>query len=121
MVAPNPRLSEPLDVEIADGAALSAATSLAGRILTGIYIPASWTTAGITFQACATIDGTYVDVYNTSGSELNLNAASSVYLAVDPTNFYGVSFIKVRSGTTGTPVNQSGAITIQLMLGVPDR
>ena len=122
MVSPATRLAEPLDVVISDGTSLSAATSLAGRILVGIYIPASWTAANISFQAANNVADTFVDVYNTSGSEFLLTgAASSVYLPVDPINFYGVNAIKVRSGTTATPVNQSGDITLTLMLAPATR
>ena len=122
MASPVQRLADPIEVTIEDGNSLSAAVFMKGRVLCGIFIPASWTTANITFQGCSTPGGTYVDVYDTSGSELTLTgAASSVYLAVDPINFYGINHLKVRSGTTGTPVNQSGDITLELMGGVPDR
>lgn len=122
MVSPTLRLADPLDVTIVDGASLSSAVNLRGRVITGIFIPASWTTASITFQACSSADGTFVDVYDTAGAELTLSAAaSSTYVSIDIGSLYGINFLKVRSGTTATPVTQSGDITLELMLGVPDR
>lgn len=112
-------LAKSLDVDILDGASLSAAVNLQGGIITGIYVPASWTTAALTFQACDTADGTFVDMYDSDGNEISVAIGSSQFVAINPTNFYGVNFIRLRSGTTGTPVNQSGDITLTLKLAAP--
>ena len=116
MVSPTQRLSEPLDVTIASGASLSAAINLQGRTVTGIIMPAAWTTANITFQAAAAEADTFVDVYATGGSEKSVTVAASRYVAIDTTDMLGLHFIKVRSGTTGTPVNQGADRTVTLMV-----
>lgn len=126
MPSPVQKLSKVVEVDIdqTDGAtddAITSAINLAGHILVGVIMPATWTAAGITFEVSDTEAGTYVDLYDTSGAELALSAAASIYLAVDPVNFYGVNFLKVRSGTSATPVDQTTPRTLKLLLGVPDR
>ena len=103
-------------VTIPSGEALTAAINLNGRAIVGIIMPGTWTAAAITMQACDTADGTFVDVIATGGSELSITAAASDYLAVDPVNQYGINFAKIRSGTSGTPVNQGADRDLVLML-----
>lgn len=120
MPSPLQKAVLPEDVTIASGAALTAGINLKGRVLAGIIMPSSWTTANLTLQACATEAGTYVDVYSTAGTEYAITAAASRYLAIDITQTRGLNFIKVRSGTTGTPVNQGADRTLTLMLARPE-
>jgi len=119
-LTPVQSLCDPLDVVIANGASLSSGYSLQGRILTGIYMPSAWTAAGLTFQASYD-NATWFNVYDTSGELAITTAAASLYLAMDGTKFLGISFIRVRSGTAGTPVAQGAARTLVLMCGVPNR
>lgn len=111
---------------IESGSAVSAAVDMDGKLLVGIEMPSSWTTADLTFQA-ARIDrsangdfGTYLNVYevdtaNTAGVEVTVDAAASRYLGIDnPAPFAGIQSLKVRSGTSGTPVNQGADRTLRL-------
>lgn len=102
------------DVVIANGASLSAAIDLGGLHLAGIAMPGAWTAAGITIQT--SFDGTtWFDVYD-AGTELTLVAGASQYVLLDFTKTIALGqFIKVRSGTAGTPVNQGGARSISLV------
>lgn len=101
-------------VTIDAGSALSAAVDLDGVALVGIQMPASWTAANLTFQVSA--DGvTYADLYNQSGSEVVVTAAANRYIALDPTLFQGIRRLKIRSGTSGTPVNQAASRTLLLV------
>lgn len=104
---------------IADNASLSAAVDLAGRGISAIIIPSTWVTATvITFQV--SLDGsTYYDLYhNVSGTltEYSVPVAASRYIALEQTKFFGVKFIKVRSGTQGSPVNQTADAGVELPL-----
>ena len=87
MVSPINPLAQPLDVTISNGASITSAIDLRGRTLVGIIMPAAWTAATITFEMSDTAAGTYVDVYDISESELEITAAASLYLALDPANF----------------------------------
>ncbi|MGB1389984.1 MAG: hypothetical protein ACPG61_13970 [Paracoccaceae bacterium] len=116
MTSPTLPRAKPETITIASGESLSAAINLNGRVIVGIIMPAAWTTAAITMQACDSLGGTYVDVYATGGAELSITTAASRYVAVDPVNQYGINFAKIRSGTTGTPVNQGAERSIVLMI-----
>jgi hypothetical protein len=92
---------------IANGAALSDAVNLRGEVLVGVRMSAVWDAANLTFQASMD-DVTYMDAYSGAGAEHVVTVAGAgVHIWVDPSNFAGYRWLKVRSGTTGTPVNQT--------------
>ena len=103
------------DVTIASGASLSAAVDLGAQTLVGVLISASWTAAGLSFQGSP--DGvTYGKLVNQAGTEITAAAlAGGEYVCLDPDALYGTRFIKVRSGTNGTPVNQGADRTLRLV------
>jgi hypothetical protein len=91
--------------------------------LVGILIPAAWTGAAITFSVSQ--DGvTYMDMWNTSlGTAVEVTIASGNiptggvrFLALNLADFIGVNFVKIRSGTSGTPVIQGATRSIGLVL-----
>jgi len=90
---------------ILSGASLSSAVDTLGLVPVAIIMPAAWTAANITLQA--SYDGsTYYDVYDLYGTEVLITASTSRYIILEPDVFYAVRMVKLRSGTTGTPVNQ---------------
>lgn len=100
---------------IANGASLTAAIDLGNTRLSRIAIPASWTTANLTFVV--SYDGTtYNDLYDSSGTEVTATAAASRSISLHSLYalFQDVRWLKIRSGTSGTPVNQGGDRTLQL-------
>lgn len=104
---------------IAAGASLSGEVDLEGYLLAGIIIPGAWTAANLTFQVSPTSGGTYVDLYDDAGNEVTVTVGgASRGIGVDL--LAGVlaqwRFIKLRSGTTGTPVNQAAERTLTLVL-----
>lgn len=117
-LTPSQRPCEPLDIAIANGASLSVAYNLQGKIPAGIYMPAAWTAAGLTFQVSP--DGvTYYNLH-TSAGEYSLTTAASIFLSLSQANFAGANYIKVRSGTGAVPVNQGAARALVLMCAFPD-
>lgn len=107
---------ERVTATISSGGSLSAAVPLGAATLVGISMPASWDSAGLTFQVSA--DGTNFQDMQTSSAELSMTAAAGKYIAVDPTLWRGVNLLKVRSGTSGSPVNQTADRTITLVLRI---
>lgn len=93
---------------IANNASLSDAIDLQGCRAVAIRMPASWTTAVLTFQGSED-DSNYADVYTSGGTELQCAAAASRWIILEPQHFLGIRYLKIRSGTSGTPVNQGGA------------
>jgi len=103
---------------IANGASQSAAIDLTdrGRLLLCIQMPAAWTAANITFLASN--DGvTYGPVYDQYLELTVYNVAALAYLAVPYWKFMGMRYLKIRSGTAGTPVNQGAGRTLTLVIG----
>ena len=102
-------------VTIASGTALSPAVALGEKTLVGIVMPAGWDAASMTFQG-AVDDATFGEVIDgSSGSAVALTVAAAQFIVVDPAKWRGVPAIKVRSGTSGSPVNQTANRTITLV------
>lgn len=103
-------------VTIANGQSLSGALNIDQRNLFALIMPSTWTAAGLTFQG--SFDGTnYFDLYDEAGTEINFIVSASRYVLIStPIKFLGLKKLKVRSGTSGTPVAQGGARTIALIV-----
>lgn len=90
-------------VTIANGATTSGAIETkAGNdmALVGIITPAALTGVAFTFTACHTDSaGTFNTVYNTAGTAYSVTVGTSRFIAIDPVDFAGVSFLKVVSGS----------------------
>lgn len=104
-----------VSVSIANGASLSDAGNLGPFRLVGIVMPATWTAANLTFQVSDDAGTTYNNLYDDLGTEVTVTAAASRYIALDPAVFAGINYLKVRSGTSGSAVNQGGDRTITLV------
>lgn len=101
---------------ITNGTSLSTGIDLGTARLSRIVIPAAWTAANITFQASA--DGvTYADLYDASGTEYTITVGGASRSIIVPlADFVGIRYVKVRSGTTGSPVNQGADRALTLVL-----
>lgn len=98
---------------IAISTALSAAVDLVGTTLAGYYMPAAWTAASITLQA--SVDGTnFINVYDSSGNEEVHTVTVDRYIKLAPATTAGYRYVKFRSGTSATPVNQAAERIIPL-------
>ena len=107
---------ETIEASIAKDASLSSGVRLpAACYLSGIIMPGTWTAADLSFQGSH--DGvTYYDIYDEYGSEVIVNADASRHIVLQPGIWSGTRFLKVRSGTTGTPVTQAAARTLNLIV-----
>lgn len=107
-----PKTNKVLTATIANGAFLSDILNVWPCQASAIVMPAAWTAASLTFQG--SMDGVnFFDLYNDSGTEYEIPAlvSQSIILNV-PLSF---PYLKVRSGTTGTPVNQGAARSVSLI------
>lgn len=86
-------------VVIANAAQSSSVLKTGGLTLCGFFIPAAFTGTALTFEACSTVDGTFVPLKTSGGSALSFTVAASGYYAVDPKDFQGVAFLKLKSGS----------------------
>lgn len=107
------------EVVIANGEKLSTAADLFSASdaewfdpsLVGIQMPTAWTTSQIDFEVSA--DGTtYGPLFlHTSGAQLTVPAAANARISLDPKDFVGWRYIKVRSAQ-----NQQAERTLKLII-----
>ncbi len=100
-------------VVIANGASLSSAVQIRAGLLSVIEMPAAWTAANLTFQSSG--DGTnYMNVYDDAGTEVTVTADASRRIQLSPSDWAGIQYLKVRSGTSAVAVNQAAERTLYL-------
>jgi len=96
---------------IAAGATgLSGAIDLEDYEEIALEMPLAWTTANITLQAAKESAGQYKDVYDDAGTEVSITAAGSRIIVLGTATKAAIKalrFIKLRSGTSGSAVNQT--------------
>jgi hypothetical protein len=81
----------------------------------GIRMPSAWSPAPLSFLVDLDDGAGYSIVDDGFGAELTVPGNASRYIPLDPALFSGVRRLKVRSGTSGTPVNQGADRTITLV------
>jgi hypothetical protein len=101
-------------VEIADTESLSEGVDLGNRTLGAILMPAAWSAADLTFEV--SIDGeNFFDLLDSEGSEVALTVAADDFLRLNVLDWSAIRYLKLRSGTSGSPVAQEGDRTITLV------
>ena len=97
---------------------LSDAVELNGADVIRITMPAAWTAADLTFQVDDG-DGTFRDLWMEWDAELV--SAAAVDISIEASVFLRlqqIHKIKIRSGTSGAPVNQLGEREVVIEAGV---
>jgi hypothetical protein len=100
-------LTGTLTATVPNGAtALSSAIFIGEKVICGIKMSAAWSTAALTFQW--SFDGeTWAELMDSNGTAISVAApAQGTQFTLDPSDFAAVVWVKVRSGTANTPVNQ---------------
>lgn len=100
---------------IASGTALSAAVPLGAKQLVGIAMPAAWDAAALTFQVSADGGTTWLEMTTSAGAAVSFTVAGGQFIAIDPAIWRGINMLKLRSGTSGAPVNQTADRTLTLV------
>ena len=104
--------------KILNGASLSGAIGCEGRDVVAIITPGTVAGTQFTFQASAD-NATWSNVYDDAGNELTITMAASRYVSLGTVAklLRAVRFLKVRTGTAGTPSNQSADRVFYLVTG----
>ena len=105
-------------VQIASGASLSNQLDIGGQTPVGLFVPATWTTAGISFQASPDGGATWGELVDETAAPVavgSITTGTAVFVALDPTALRGVRSLKVRSGTAELPVDQTDAVKLTLL------
>jgi hypothetical protein len=102
-------------IQITSGTSITASVDLDRTVLAGIILPATWDTAALTFQA--SVDGTtFFDLYDgTTERSLTTAGVLGKAISLDSAAWLPWRYIKLRSGTAATPVNQTATRTLTLV------
>ncbi len=100
---------------IANGAALSDAVVIGVGEIVALDVP-TITSAALTFEGSSDGGTTFRDLYDSAQAEVSIAASTGDRYIQAPAALKGVDQIKVRSGTSGTPVNQGAARLIRLIM-----
>jgi hypothetical protein len=102
-----------IEFTIASGASISDSLDLEGKIPVAVIMPAAWTAAVLTFQISMDNSNWY-DLHDRYG-EITQSVAAEVISVLEPASFLGARYLKVRSGTSGTGVNQAAERSMTLV------
>jgi hypothetical protein len=103
---------------IASGESLSAAIDLEDYKFIAFIFPSGWTTAALTFKGSHD-NGVFFDIYDNAGAEISLTVSGMKCIVLTPTvqqELEPIRFIKLRSGTTASPVAQGAAREIKVLM-----
>jgi len=92
-------------VVIASGQSESSVLKLVSETIVGVYMPAAWDAADLVFRASP--DGTTFTDMHDFGSRLAVQAAAGQYVPLDFSKFVGVAYLKLKSQTGASAVNQT--------------
>ncbi|MDD4615847.1 MAG: hypothetical protein PHW76_01845 [Alphaproteobacteria bacterium] len=101
---------------IASGASLSPVLNLGGLRLFAIVMPSGWTAANLTFQMSPDGGATWANIKDQNGVEITAMASALDCLILDPKVFAPIQYLRLRSGTAASPVVQTAARTLSMIL-----
>lgn len=105
--------------KIAKDGSITGVIDLAGYALCGIQMPAAWTAADLTFQVSH--DGqTFADLYDHDDNEVAVKVDAARFIQLNPQDWLGVRFLKIRSGSAQTPTTQDAERIIVLVTHTAD-
>ena len=116
-----------VSVTIANGTSLSGEANTSGHRLAAIIMPSGWTAASLNFEALQDQPAglpaapVFKPIVDTGGTEVRITTGGDRLIAIPLTHALGCSGlgrIKLRSGTSGVPVNQGADRVIKLVLVV---
>lgn len=114
------RYQTSIKATIPNGAALSNAINLPqDTAVVGVVMPAGWTAANLTFQMSPDGGATWREVTKVDGTAYQLTVAGGQFVLVPPADLYGIPYnsqFRVRSGMSGTPVNQAADRVLEIVL-----
>jgi hypothetical protein len=114
----DPFVVETVQVTIAQNTSLSPEVDVGPKVLVGLVTPSTWIAASISFQASADGGNTWQELLDQTATAISVSSITgAAFIAIDPTKMKGVNAIKVRSGTSASPVNQtnSGGVVLTLL------
>jgi hypothetical protein len=106
------RCQQTATITVATNATTTPEIDLGGTELVGFQLPAAFTSTTITFLVSTVSGGTYQIMKDGAGNTVSKTVAQGQYIAVDPTLFRGVRFVKLVSGSSEAADRQITLISI---------
>ena len=102
---------------LASGASVSGSLDTLNTDLLGFISPAAWTAAALTLEVSVDNTNWFGIVYDSYGVQINSYSSLTVNAGynADFINLLPFRYIRLRSGTTATPVNQAAARTFTVL------
>lgn len=108
--------SQMIEATIANGVALSEWLDLGERRFAGLIMSANWTAAAISFDVSPDGGTTAFPLFDKNNAEMTLAVAAGRAYAFPIADMLGWNYIRLRSGLSGAPVNQSAARVLRVMV-----
>jgi hypothetical protein len=80
-----------------------------------IAMPGTWVAADLTFQTSHN-GADWNNLYDKDGAEYTVKAAASRSMLIPLSDMLSVRYLRIRSGTSAAPVNQTASRTLTLVL-----
>ena len=93
------KIADTITTTIAATSTTSAAIDLGGASIAAIIFPAAFTGTTITFTVCDTASGTFVPLYDSSGSIVTVSVTVSAAVGFLITDFAAFRYVKIVSGS----------------------
>ncbi|MBI9073398.1 MAG: hypothetical protein JEY94_17480 [Melioribacteraceae bacterium] len=103
-----------VSVKFLAGQSISEILTLNSQKIIGFRIPNDWDSANLTILNATPEYPDYADVITETASELEVLAVAGKYTKVSPDDFAGFDNIKLRSGISSSPVNQTSERIIEV-------
>lgn len=87
-----------------------------GLRIAAIVIPAAWDAADISLAGSPDGGNTWMRIYDANGTEYVIKAAAGRYIPIDLSMTMGIKHLRIYSGVSGAPVDQSADRILTLML-----
>jgi hypothetical protein len=109
-----------VQAQIAAGESLSAEVDIGTKSLVGISVPNNFTAAELSFQVSFDGGETWGELVDNTNTAITIPTVTiendlPAQIAINPAQWQGIAALKIRSGTSGAPVNQVNAVTITLI------
>ena len=115
-----PYVTDVVVTTIAQNQSLSPQANIGDKTLIGIFLPSTWTAASLSFQASPDGGTTFAELVDSNAAAIAVSSITAgtngTFIALDPSKWRGINCIKVRSGTSGAPVNQTNAAGAAIQL-----
>src|SRR5580765_7447592 len=98
---------------IGAGMTESAVLALGMDFIVGLITPEDWTPAVVSVIVSPQGDN-YYDLFDFVGREIVFNIVPNTFLSINPDILIGAAFIKLRSGTRASPVEQLAVRRFQM-------